>query len=182
MATHPDEEKLLDHEYDGIHELDNPLPRWWINLFYVTIVFAIAYFVYYQFGYGDSLAETHRKDVQRLEDVKLAAKASAGTRNFKPSKARLEMGQKHFIEKCAACHKADGGGLVGPNLTDRYWVHGAGADQDLYDVIAQGVPEKGMLAWEGMLSPQDIETLVIFVQSLKGTNPPNAKAAEGTRY
>ena len=86
------------------------------------------------------------------------------------------------IEKCAACHKADGGGLVGPNLTDRYWVHGAGADQDLYDVIAQGVPEKGMLAWEGMLSPQDIETLVIFVQSLKGTNPPNAKAAEGTRY
>lgn len=180
--TQPDE-KLLDHNYDGIQELDNPLPRWWVNLFYITIVFAFGYVLYYGLGFGDSLAEAHEKT---LKEKQLASTSSAPKEvavSFAFSKATVEKGKGMYESRCAACHKADGGGLVGPNLTDKYWIHGQGKNEDIYAVISEGVPEKGMLSWKAMLSPDDIVALVAYIQTtLQGSHPANAKVPEGTLF
>jgi len=170
------EGKLLDHDYDGIQELDNPLPRWWVYLFYITVVFAVIYFVYYVFGYGDSVATKHEKAVKALTQTSEAAQV---TMLFDASRENLSEGQRLYVAKCAACHKADGGGLVGPNLTDAYWLHGDASNDAIYQVIHDGVPEKGMIAWKSQLSPDDIQNITVYIQSLKNSSPANAKGPEG---
>lgn len=172
------DEKLLDHNYDGIQELDNPLPRWWVYLFYVTIVFAAVYCTYYWFGYGDSLAVQHEKALKAMTPQQ----HSTETLSFDLSDINLEEGQLLFQSKCAPCHKPDGGGLVGPNLTDSYWIHGEGRSEDIYTVISEGVPEKGMLSWKSLLKPSEIKSIVGYIHAIKGSNPANAKAPEGTLY
>ncbi len=177
------EGKLLDHNYDGIQELDNPLPKWWVQLFYATIVFAILYFSYYTFGFGPSLAEAHDQKLQAMAAAKMAPKAEKEETaiTFESTKEVLANGNKIYQSNCAACHKADGGGLIGPNLTDAYWIHGKGTNKDIYMVISNGVVSKGMIAWKDLLDPKEIEAVVVYIQSLKGSTPPNAKAAEGQK-
>mgnify|MGYP003330418583 FL=1 len=176
------EEKILDHEYDGIQELDNPLPRWWVYLFYMTVVFGLGYFVYFTFGYGPSLSDKHAAAVQSLNQKQSEPAADGSVSlSFQASPERLEEGKRIYISKCAACHKPDGGGAIGPSLTDAYWLHGTGSNEDIYEVIRKGVPEKGMMAWESTLSPAEIESVVLYIQSIKGS-AKNGKPPEGTLY
>jgi cytochrome c oxidase cbb3-type subunit III len=181
-----DERKILieGHDYDGIQELDNRMPPWLQSLFYATILFAAVYSVYYFGGFGDMQLAELDKEIATAEVEKQAYMKQVGasmdenTVKLLTEKAGIEQGKKIFQEKCTACHGAEGGGSVGPNLTDDYWLHGAGI-QNLFKVIKYGVPEKGMISWEKQLSPTDIQKVASFVVSLKGTKPANAKEPQG---
>jgi cytochrome c oxidase cbb3-type subunit 3 len=176
------EAKPLDHDADGIQELDNLLPRWWVWLFWGCNVFALFYMLYYHVGnYGDSQAAAYVKEAKIGDDLKNAAlaKFEATLTSLQPSKdkATLDQGRSVYMTYCAPCHRPDGGGLVGPNLCDDYWIHGA-TYADHLKVIINGVPEKGMLTWRGILKPQEIQQVASFVHALQGTKPPNPKLPE----
>ncbi|MHA4741886.1 cbb3-type cytochrome c oxidase N-terminal domain-containing protein [Dyadobacter sp. MSC1_007] len=181
-----DEQKILieGHDYDGIQELDNRMPPWLQSLFYATILFAAVYSAYYFGGFGDMQLAELDKEIATAEVEKKAYMEQVGASMDENSvtllteKAGIDQGKKIFQEKCTACHGAEGGGSVGPNLTDDYWLHGAGI-QNLFKVIKYGVPEKGMISWEKQLSPTDIQKVASFVVSLKGTKPANAKEPQG---
>jgi cytochrome c oxidase cbb3-type subunit 3 len=176
------ERPLLDHASDGIQELDNLLPRWWVWLFWICNVFAFLYMLYFHvLNFGDSQAAAYTKEAQAGEQIKSAALATfeAKLSSLHPSedKAEIERGRNVYTTYCAPCHRQDGGGLVGPNLTDDYWIHG-GTYHDNLKTIINGVPAKGMLTWRGVLKPQEIECVASFIYTLRGSNPPNAKAPE----
>jgi cytochrome c oxidase cbb3-type subunit 3 len=180
--SNPNESELLDHEYDGIHELDNKLPRWWVWLFYLTIIFAAFYLSYYHvLGMGNLMAAEYQAEMKRGEAVKAAAmsKFEAGMAALQPVKdsATLETGRQLFTTLCAPCHRADGGGLVGPNLCDDYWIHGSNFVDNL-TTIWNGVPAKGMVTWKNTLKPQQIYDVASYIYTLRGTNPKNPKPPE----
>ena len=183
MSNEPDKNaRILDHEADGIKELDNLLPRWWVWLFWLCNVFGIAYMLYYHvFNIGDLQAAAYTQEAQAGERIKSAALASfeATLSSLQPSKeqAVLSDGQRVFTTYCAPCHRADGGGLVGPNLCDDYWIHGSGYQDNLKTII-NGVPEKGMLTWRGILKPNEIQSVASYIYTLRGSNPPNPKPPE----
>jgi cytochrome c oxidase cbb3-type subunit 3 len=184
-----DEESIImDHDYDGIRELNNHLPPWWTYLFYATIVFSIFYVIIYHVT--DTLPlqeeeyEIEMAEAAAMANIRLAASQAAGTAF---NEADLELtedadilasGGKIFSQQCAICHKADGGGSIGPNLTDNYWLHG-GDIQSVFSVIKVGVPDKGMISWESILSPTQMRDVANYIKSLEGTNPPGAKAPQG---
>jgi len=174
---------LLDHEYDGIQELDNNLPRWWVWLFYLCIVFAVGYLGYYHvLAKGDLQIAAYEKDLKRGNELKEAALANfevtMATAQPSQEQATLGQGGQLFATYCAPCHRADGGGLVGPNLCDDYWIHG-GSFADTIKVIWNGVPDKGMLAWkEQGFKPADILAVASYIHTLRGSNPPNPKPRE----
>ena len=179
---------LLDHEYEGIKELDNSLPPWWIYGFYLTIVFAIAYMVHYHVSgtgklqleeYEEQLAEAEVAKAERLKFV--AALVDENSVTLMEAESDLAEGKKIFIEKCAVCHGQLGEGGVGPNMTDDYWVHG-GSLSSIFKVIKYGVPQKGMIAWQAQLKPVEIQQLSSFIKTLHGTNPPNGKEPQGDLY
>lgn len=181
-------EIVFDHAFDGIQELDNKLPPWWVGMFYVTIVFAVVYFTYHEvLGLGDSSAVEYEKEMAAAEEMKLARLAALGaqvdenTATLVTDEAALAEAKGIFIEKCAACHGAEGQGGVGPNFTDEYWLHG-GSVKDVFKVVKYGVPAKGMIAWESQLTPPQIQNIASYILSLKGTNPPNPKAPQGELY
>ena len=176
---------LLDHEADGIRELDNNLPRWWVWLFYLCIGYAAIYMVYYHvLQAGDLQVAEYEKEWNRGEEIKNAALAkfesSLGT--LEPSQDPVVMGKGHqtFLTMCAPCHRPDGGGLVGPNLCDDYWIHGSNF-VDKVKTIVNGVPEKGMLSWKGVLKPSEIHAVASYIQTLQGTTPPNPKPPENVQ-
>ena len=178
----PDDAPLLEHDADGIRELDNLLPRWWVWCFYITIIFSAAYMGYYHvFGRGDLQAAEYRKEARRGEEIKSASLAkfesSIGTLAPDGDKAVLAKGQQVYLQMCAPCHRPDGGGLVGPNLTDDYWIHGSNY-VDSVKTILNGVPEKGMLTWRGVLKPNEIQAVASYAYTLRGTKPPNPKPRE----
>jgi cytochrome c oxidase cbb3-type subunit 3 len=178
----PNDPLLLDHEADGIRELDNKLPRWWVWLFYGTIVFAVVYLAYYHvFGLGDLMAAEYRKEMKAGEAIKNAAmgKFEASIPTLEPSKdpGVLKTGQELFLTRCAPCHRADGGGLVGPNLCDTYWIHGSNYSDNV-TTIWNGVPAKGMITWKNYLNPGQIEAVASYIYTLRGTNPKNPKPPE----
>ena len=175
---------LLDHEYDGIRELDNKLPRWWVWLFYGTIVFAVVYLLYYHvLGMGNLMAAEYRMEMKQGEALKVAAmsKFESGIPSLQPSRdpAVLNTGRDLFLTRCAPCHRADGGGLVGPNLCDAYWIHGSNFSDNV-TTIWNGVPAKGMITWKNYLKPQDIYSVASYIYTLRGTHPPNPKPPENT--
>lgn len=173
---------LLDHEADGIQELDNNLPRWWVWLFYLTIVFAFVYMGYYHvFKLGKLSAAEYQEEWKAGQQIKLAAmsKFEASLPTLAPSKdpAMLADGQRIFLKNCSPCHRKDGGGLVGPNLCDDYWIHGSNFVDNLR-TIYNGVPGKGMLTWKGVLKPHEIHAVASYIYTLRGTHPPNPKPPE----
>lgn len=173
---------LLDHDADGIRELDNNLPRWWVWLFYLCIAFSVVYMMYYHvLQVGDSQAVEYEKEWNRGEQIKNAAlakfQASIGTLEPSQDPVVRAKGQQTFLTMCAPCHRPDGGGLVGPNLCDDYWIHGSNF-VDNVKTIVNGVPEKGMLSWKGVLKPSEIHAVASYTQTLKGTKPPNPKPPE----
>jgi len=173
---------LLDHDADGIRELDNNLPRWWVWLFYLTIMFAVGYMLYFHvFHAGDLQAAAFDKEWKKGEALKVAAisKFEQSVSSLEPSKdaAVLAKGQQTFMTMCAPCHRPDGGGLVGPNLCDDYWIHGSNYVDNL-KIIINGVPEKGMLTWRGVLKPSEIQGVASYIYTLRGSKPPNPKPPE----
>ncbi len=182
---------LLDHDYDGIKELDNHLPPWWTYLFYVTIAFGVVYVIAYHitgtFPLQEQEYEIEMAEAAAMAEARMAEAAASGTAF---NEADLEVttdpdilasGAKIFAQQCAMCHKPDGGGDIGPNLTDDYWIHG-GDIKSIYTTIKVGVPDKGMISWESMLSPTQIRDVANFVKSLQGTTPAVAKAPQGELY
>jgi len=173
---------LLDHEADGIKELDNLLPRWWVWLFYLTIVFGVVYLGYYhvlRLGAGQIAEYDREYEVgQRIKAAAVAKfEATVGTLTPSNDRAILADGERVFVQMCAPCHRVDGGGLVGPNLCDDYWIHGSNF-VDNVKVILNGVPEKGMLTWRGLLKPSEIQAVASYIQGFRGTRPPNPKPPE----
>ncbi len=173
---------LLDHEADGIRELDNTLPRWWVWLFNICILFAVGYLGYYHvFHLGDLQAAQYVRENKQGEAVKAVALKSfeESLPTLTPSKdpAILDHGHAIFLRNCAPCLRADGGGLVGPNLCDDYWIHGSNFVDNLRTIV-NGVPGKGMLTWRGVLKPSEIHAVASFIYTLRGTHPPNPKPPE----
>ena len=177
-----EEALLLSHEADGIKELDNNLPRWWVWLFYLTIAFSAVYLCYYHvFGMGKLSAQEYAIEMERGEALKTAAaeKFHAELDSLEPATDEIILaeGNQTYITLCAPCHRNDGGGLVGPNLCDDYWIHGSSFSESLR-IIIDGNPVKGMIAWKDMLPPKDIYAVASFIYTLRGTNPANPKPPE----
>lgn len=184
MNSDSAEGKLMNHEADGIKELDNLLPRWWVWLFNFTVAFSVVYMIYYHVVQaGDLQAAEYTKEWKRGEEIKSAsiAKFEAGIGSLTPSsdKAVLIEGQRIYTTYCSPCHRPDGGGLVGPNLCDDYWIHGSNYVDNVKTVI-NGVPAKGMLTWRGVLNPEQIKAVSSYVYTFRGANPKNPKPAENT--
>jgi cytochrome c oxidase cbb3-type subunit III len=179
---------LLDHDYDGIKELDNALPPWWKWGFYITVVLAVIYmFRFHILKTGPTPLEEYTTEMKiaenRLENFRRNSKDVFDEKTVTMADAAgIAAGKKIFAGTCFPCHGAVGeGNAVGPNLTDKFWLHG-GSLGDVFKTITNGVPDKGMQAWGKTYSPSDIKNLSSFILSLQGTNPPNAKAAQGTPY
>ena len=180
-------EVATDHNYDGIIELDNSLPPWWVYMFYGTIIFAITYMIYFtyfdgptqQMEYDTEVAQAIQKKNEFLK--KTAALVDETSVLILTDATALAKGKSGYITKCAACHGMNGEGLVGPNLTDDYWIHG-GSIKDIFKTIKYGWPEKGMISWESQITPMEIQQISSFIITIKGTNPANPKAPQGTIY
>lgn len=188
-ATQPDEEViitdqekdlLIPHEFDGIRELDNPAPRWLMYLLYITVFFSAVYWVHYiTFKQGPSQDQEYLLEMAAANASKAADTAGAAL-VLLTDQASLDAGKTIYSEKlCYSCHGMLGeGNLVGPNLTDKYWLHG-GTLENLVEVMKNGVPAKGMAPFKDQLSEEQILQVVSYVLSLQGSDPPNAKAPQG---
>ena len=182
-----EEEKqlLMDHDYDGIKELDNNLPPWWVYLFYACIVFSVIYLVRYEImGAPDQEAELKNEMAQAKIEVAEYMKTAPdlmdeNTVTLLTDPADLTNGKTIFETNCAACHRADGGGQIGPNLTDDHWILGGGIKKLFHTITNGGRDGKGMIAWKGTLKPKEIQAVSSYIISLKGSNPKDPKAPEG---
>lgn len=212
------EDKLLEHDYDGIKEQDNKMPRWWVWMFIISIIWAAGYLMYFHvLGIGYLQADQYRKEINPnytkparanklvasiLEPYRSPYYAPERDRNIetivKPKAKYIEerretdtstyialtdqnsimAGKVTYDSKCASCHGKFGEGNIGPNLTDDYWLHGAGIS-NIVKTIKYGVPDKGMLAWRGELNKEQILQIASYIMTLHGTQPPNAKAPQG---
>lgn len=182
-----EKDMMLDHDFDGITELDNPTPVWFNALFYGTITFGIIYLLnYHVFEWSPLQDEEYAIEMKTAEADKAAFLAKAGNlideNNVKVDNdpAVIAAGKAVYMQNCVACHLADGGGSVGPNLADEYWIHG-GTVNAIFKTIKYGVPEKGMIAWEKTLTAKQTADLSNFILSLKGTSPANPKEPQGTK-
>ncbi|MDZ7694917.1 MAG: cbb3-type cytochrome c oxidase N-terminal domain-containing protein [Balneolaceae bacterium] len=192
MKVFDDEkDKLLDHEYDGIRELDNHMPVWWLWLFYFTIAFGVGYLLYYQvLGWGPTQHEEYQQEIA-------AAEARFGlqedetnpveeyTWTVSTDESDIAAGKELYMnpnQLCFTCHGNQGEGLVGPNLTDEYWLHGC-SPKEIAASIINGYPDMGMLAYGSgtRMSNEQVQHLVSYIASIQGANPPNAKAADMSR-
>jgi cytochrome c oxidase cbb3-type subunit 3 len=183
---HPPKEDLLsDHEYDGIQEFDNPMPRWWVWTFWGTFYFAVCYFLWYSVYFkGTPFLEEYAADMSAYREE--MAKKDLGTTvtedaldKLTKNAAVMADAQAIFKKRCVQCHAADGQGLIGPNLTDDYWLHGKGTLIDIYGVVNAGVPAKGMPEWSKQLSRVEVAKASAYVGTLRGRHLPG-KAPEGT--
>jgi cytochrome c oxidase cbb3-type subunit 3 len=178
---------LMNHDYDGIRELDNSLPPWWVAMFYITIAYAVVYVGIYHFSdYGLSQAEEYVAEMEHAEESikeylsKQANLVDESNVEALLDDASLAAGKTVYEGKCAACHGMAGEGGVGPNLTDEYWLHG-GDIKSVFKTIKYGVPEKGMISWKSQLRPADMNKTASYIRTLVGTNPPNGKEPQGEK-
>jgi len=177
-------DELTDHDYDGIQEYDNDLPPWWVFLFYLTFVFALIYLLnYHVFLTAPSQAQEYAMEMEAARIELAAVEASASARlplAFMEQESDLSAGKEIFTKNCVPCHGPDGGGTVGPNLTDNYYLHGNTA-KDYFNVISNGVPEKGMIPWNKTLSRKEILQVGSYIRNrLHGTTPSQPKEPQGT--
>jgi cytochrome c oxidase cbb3-type subunit 3 len=186
---HLPDDPRFEHSYDGIEEYDNPMPRWWVLIFWATIAYSVLYLVNVvpRIGEGKGRIAQYEADVAKAEKLYAPLRAQAGP----PTEAALvalardgskkAAAQKAFTMNCAACHGEDGGGVIGPNLTDAYWIHG-GRPQDVWKTVNGGVLDKGMPAWGKVLPPDQVALLAAHVLDLRGTHPKNPKAPQGEEF
>lgn len=179
---------LLDHDYDGIKELDNNLPPWWKYGFYLTILVAIVYMIHYHGAKTGALQAKEYANEMKEAEIAIAEHMKNSANNVDESsvkmltaEADLKTGKDLFISTCAACHGQLGEGGVGPNLTDDYWVHG-GSVVDIFKTVKYGWPDKGMKSWKEDLSPMQMAQVTSFIKTLRGTNPPKGKEKQGDLY
>ena|SRR5690554_849208 len=188
VAVEDEQDIMLDHEYDGIRELDNNLPPWWIYLFYGTIIFAVVYMVRFHIT-GDGKTGIEEYEIEMAEAAAKREEMIANNEDmitednvtYLTSSASIEAGSAIYKGNCATCHGQLGEGGAGPNLTDKYWING-GSIRDIFSVIKYGVPEKGMIAWESQFSPEQIQEVASYIMTLEGTNPPNQRPPQGELY
>ena len=187
MTKEPRDEIIEGHEYDGIQELDNPLPKWWQVLFYITIVFAIGYTAYYELLSGPSSDQILQQQLAEINASKQAAaqKQPQGdnvdfAKLMQDSNA-LAAGKAQFEQFCASCHGAHGEGMIGPNLTDDYWIYSKGDAEGVLTSLQEGFPDKGMPPWKDIVPKDQQPNLAAYVVSLRGSHPPNAKAPQGEK-
>ena len=178
-------ELLLDHDYDGIKELDNNLPPWWVYLFYICIAFAVIYLVRFEIMGGDN-QETELKNemAQAQKEIAEYKKTAPDTMDensvtLLTDAADLAAGKEIFMANCVACHRADAGGQIGPNLTDDQWILGGGIKNIFHTLMNGGRDGKGMISWKGTLKPKQMQEVASYVISLQGSNPKDPKAPEG---
>lgn len=187
MNKSQDENTPMEHNYDGIKEYDNMLPRWWIQIFYATIIFSAGYLFYYHLGgNGKSHNQTFEEELalQKLQEAaQPSSKVEFSMEDLAPLKnnpQKLAEGKAIYLGKCAACHGAGGEGNIGPNLTDDYWLHGGKANQ-IASTVYNGVVEKGMVAWGSLMSKDEVLSVSNYVASLRGSSPVNPKAPQGNK-
>lgn len=186
-AIEEEKEIEMDHDYDGIKELDNDLPPWWVYLFYVTIIFGVIYLGKYHLFGGENQIQELEKDLamaqKEIEEYKKTAPdlLTADQVVLLTDPADLAAGKVIFDSNCVACHRADGGGGIGPNLTDEYWILGGDVKEIFTTIMEGGRDGKGMVAWKQQIKPSDIQKVSSYILSLQGTNPADAKAPEGDK-
>lgn len=182
MSSDNENGKLLDHEYDGIQELDNNLPLWWLWTFFGAIIFAFIYWIHYSLdGGGLSLDQELKISMAKIEQQRKQSQESPGEGEKEPSKEELlAMGGELFKANCASCHRNDGGGTIGPNLTDEFWIHG-NSEESLEKVIKKGVLAKGMPPWEAILRPNQLKSIILYVKNMENTRVKNGKAPQGEK-
>lgn len=178
-------ELLLEHDYDGIKELDNSLPPWWLYGFYISIAFAAIYLIRFEILDGDNQTVEYEKEVAMakvaIEEYKKTAKdlIDVNSVTLLTESGDLEKGKEVFNTNCVVCHRNDGGGGIGPNLTDAHWILGGGIKNVFHTIMEGGRDGKGMVSWKGILKPSEIQQVASYILSLQGTNPPDAKEAQG---
>jgi len=175
---------MLDHDFDGIKELNNTIPPWFNILFYGTIVIAAIYLIdYHVIGSGNVMVDEYVNEVKiandkREELIRTGAFINENNVVLLTDASELEKGKQIFTTNCTPCHGPDAGGTVGPNLTDQYWIHGGGI-KNVFTTISNGVPAKGMISWKTMMTPKQIQQVGSYVLSLQGTKPATGKPPEG---
>ena len=178
-------ELLLDHDYDGIRELDNNLPPWWVYSFYACIIFAVIYLVRFEIMGADNQEMELKKEMAQAQiDIAEYKKNAPDLMDEKTvtlltDAEGLAAGKAIFTANCAACHRADAGGQIGPNLTDDQWILGGGIKNVFHTLVNGGRDGKGMISWKGTLKPKEMQQVASYVLSLKGSNPKDPKAPEG---
>lgn len=182
-----EKELVMEHAYDGIHELDNPTPPWFMGLFYGSIGFAVIYLLLFHVaGVGQSSLAEYTEEVQVAEVAreayiqKVAGSINENTVKLVGDAKSLDAGKVLFTQKCVACHGQQAQGGVGPNLTDEYWLHG-GSVKAVYHTINEGVPEKGMMSWKSQLNPLQVQQVASYILSLQGSKPVGAKEPQGEK-
>lgn len=180
------QDQVREHGFDGIQEFDNKLPNWWLWTFYGACIFSFFYWAHYHvLGTGDLPGKElqHEQEAYSAvlaEQAKNSPVTDESLTKLMADPVAMKKGETIFKNpaQCAMCHKPDGGGLIGPNLTDKFWIHGS-KPTEIYKTISKGVPEKGMLAWESTLGPIGVQQATAYVLSLRNTNVAGGKAPEG---
>jgi len=186
-APEADDQVISGHMYDGIEEYDNPMPPWWVWIFIISIIWTPFYILgVHQFGWINTYEDDLAAKQSEIQELRAAAEAANPTQDiddvylasFFGNTDAEQAGATSFAAYCAACHGAAGEGLIGPNLTDDYWIYGDSPSTQ-FGIITNGILEKGMTPWESILTVEERAHLVAFVQTLRGSNPPNAKEPQG---
>ena len=178
---------MMEHAYDGILEIDNPIPAWFMTLFYGSIIVSVVYmFAYHVVGDGQIMTTEYKEQMAEGETIKqaymkqFASSINENNVTLLKDETSIKEGKKMFTQNCVACHAADGGGGVGPNLTDEFWIHGS-TIKSVYHTISEGVAEKGMIAWKKSLNSIQMQQVASYILSLKGTKPAKPKEPQGTK-
>lgn len=173
-------DQTFAHDYDGIQEFDNPMPRWWVWLFIGSVIAAIIYVPYYHYGPGKLPTQAYEEDMAAYyaahPPIKLAS--AEELEQMLADDTLKQAGKLVFDTRCAPCHAMDGGGLVGPNLTDDFALHGYGMES-IVKVVVDGVPDKGMIPWKSQLKLDESYAVSVYVHELRGNKAANPKAPQG---
>lgn len=177
------DENLTDHDYDGIQELDNPLPLWWLITFLGSIFFSFIYYIHFQFGFGPSLDQELEASLNQVKSMQVAHGGGSidvdQLNSLIGDEEALSKGAELYDARCAVCHGVNLQGSIGPNLTDNYWIHGKGDPESLVTVVKDGVLDKGMPAWDSILTEDEMGKIAVYIISKIGSEPEQAKAPEG---